>query len=93
MRKGQPMATEFLREKLNALNNLIAQESMQIFQHELLVEAAGKSTGDAQVDEQVMKPNATNAKGVILASSRRLAVYKAKHAELTKELDSAKAEK
>lgn len=85
------MRTEHLREKINALTNWIASEALQIFQHELLVEAASKTSGDKQVDEQ-MRTMAQNAKSVILASSRRLAVYKAKQAELEAELNAAQPE-
>lgn len=86
------MNTEHIREKLNALTNLIAAESLQIFQHELLVEAAAATTGDKQVDSQ-MRTQAQNSKSVILASQRRLVVYKAKQAELQKELDASEPDK
>lgn len=86
------MNTEHIREKLNALSNLIASEALQIFQHEMLIEAAAVSTGDKQVDTQ-MRTQAQNSKSVVLASQRRLAVYTARQAELQKELDASEPEK
>lgn len=82
------MATEHIREKLNALANWIANEDVQIMQHELLVEAAQGTTGDKQVDEE-MRNMAQNSKTVILASSKRLMVYKTKHAALQAELNAS----
>lgn len=81
------MATEFLREKINSLNNLILQEALQVFQHQLLIDATATSTGDPQIDAG-MKENARQANVVVTASSKRLGVYRAKLAELTAELNA-----
>ena len=45
--------TDHIREKMNALNNWIAGESLQIFQHELMIEASKGTTGDRQVDARL----------------------------------------
>lgn len=86
------MATENLREKLNALNNWIVSEDVQVFQHEMLIEAAKESTGDKQVDSQ-MKTMAQNAKSVCLASGMRLKVYRKNLSALEKELEKEEAAK
>jgi hypothetical protein len=82
------MATEFLREKINALRNMVQNEALQLFQHELIVEAAVESTGDAQVD-QSMRAQADNSKAAILAAKRRLSVYEPKLKEFEAELQDS----
>lgn len=82
------MATEFLREKINALRNMVQNEALQLFQHELIVEAAAESTGDAQVD-QSMSAQADNSKAAILAARRRLSVYEPKLKEFEAELQDS----
>lgn len=82
------MATEFLREKINLLRQNVQNESLQVFQHELLIEAASVSTGDKQVD-QALQAQAENAKTVVMGSLRRLSTYQPKLDELEKELSEA----
>ena len=84
------MATENLREKINVLNNMIQADDLQSFQTQLQIDAAKTTSGDAQVD-QAMKAQAENAKAQILACARRLETYRAKHAELSAELNSTNA--
>ena len=79
------MATDHLREKLNTLTQLIQNEELQIFQHEMLVEAAATSTGDKQVD-QVLQGQAQNSKTAIIGAAARTRIYKAKRAALEAEL-------
>lgn len=83
------MATENLREKINMLTNMIQAEDLQVFQSQMIVDAATETTGDTQVD-QAMVGNATNSKAQILAGTRRLETYRAKLAELTAELNVTK---
>ncbi len=82
------MGTENLREKINMLVNMIQADDLQMFQAQMQVDAAGESTGDAQVD-QALAGQATNAKAQILACTRRLATYRAKLVELNTELNLA----
>lgn len=84
------MATEFLREKINTLSNMIQAEALQMFQHQMQVDIMSKSTGDVAVDSQ-LAGQASNSKAQILAHSRRLGVYRSKHAELTSELEAQTA--
>lgn len=79
------MTTEFLREKINILNNMIQQVVLEQFQLNLLVKVAAASTGDAQVDQN-LQASATNAKAQLLACERRLAVYREELAPLNVEL-------
>lgn len=79
------MATSNLREKINMLTNMIQAEDLQIFQAQIIVDSALKSTGDVQVD-QAMQANATNSKAQVLASARRRAHCEELLAELTAEL-------
>lgn len=69
------MATEFLREKINTVAQLIQQAELERFQLDLAVQVAAISTGDAQVDQN-MQSMATNAKAQLLACNRRLATYR-----------------
>ncbi len=82
------MATEFLRERINMIVQLTQAEVLNIEQHELLIKASEKGSGDAQVD-RVMVGNAQNARAVVLASQRRLQTYKDRLDELTKELKTS----
>lgn len=82
------MTTEFLREKINVLNNNIQAEAMQQFQSQLMVDVAAKTTGDTQVD-QALKAQADNAKAQLLACTRRLETYREKLTELNAELNAA----
>lgn len=79
------MATEFLREKINVLNNMIQQAALEQFQLSLVVKIASSSTGDAQIDQN-LQAAATNAKAQITACERRLAVYREELAPLNVEL-------
>ena len=81
-------ATQHIREKINTLNNLILNEDVQCFTQQLVVDAAAKSTGDAQVDQQ-MQAAAQNAKAVVLASQRRLQTFQDSLTVLQAELDAA----
>jgi hypothetical protein len=81
------MATEFLREKINILRNNVQAEALQIFQHQLLVDAAAATTGDKQVD-QAMSAQAEQSRTVIMGSKRRLDTYLPKLGELEAELAS-----
>ncbi len=83
------MTTENLREKINMLTNMIQADDLQAFQAQMQVDAAGTSSGDAQVD-QALAGQATNAKAQILACTRRLETYRAKLAELNAELSPGK---
>ena len=82
--------TEFLREKINTLNQMILQQVLEIFQHQLQVDVAEKSTGDAQVD-QSMKSVAQNSAAIVLAGNTRLALYRERLAQLQAELDATGA--
>ena len=84
------MATLYLREKINLLNNMIQAEDLQAYQNQLLVDAANKPSGDAQVD-QSMKSNASNLRAALLASSVRLEHYRSELAKLTAELEGTTA--
>ena len=79
------MSTEFLREKINILNGMIQQTTLEQFQLDLVVKIASSTTGDAQIDQN-MQANATNAKAQIAACERRLAVYREELAPLNAEL-------
>ena len=79
------MATDYLREKINILNNLIQQSALERFQLSLIIKAASSSAGDAQVDQN-LQAAATNAKAQLLACERRLAVYTEELAPLNAEL-------
>ncbi len=83
------MGTENLREKINMLNNMIQADDLQMFQAQMQVDATLKSSGDAQVD-QAMKAQADNCKAQIMACARRLETYRAKHAELSAEMNTPK---
>jgi uncharacterized membrane protein len=80
--------TEFIREKINVLNSLIQQFSLESYQNSLLLRDIEKSTGDPAVDQQ-MEALASNAKGVVLAMTRRIEVRKAELAELTQEFEAS----
>lgn len=82
------MATEHLREKINVLNNMIQADDLQAFQAQLIIDAALKSSGDAQVDA-AMKNSASNARAQLLACNCRLETYRKRLSELTAELDTA----
>jgi hypothetical protein len=82
------MGTDNLREKINMLNNMIQADDLQSFQAQMQVDAALKTSGDAQVD-QALKAQAENAKAQILACARRLETYRAKLVELNAELAPA----
>lgn len=79
------MATDYLREKINILNNMIQQAVLEQFQLNLLIKIAADTTGDGQVDQN-LQASATNAKAQMLACERRLAVYRAEIAPLNAEL-------
>lgn len=79
------MTTTNLREKINMLTNMIQAEDLQIFQAQIIVDSAAKSTGDAQVD-QAMQANANNSKAQVLASTRRMAHCQEVLTALTAEL-------
>lgn len=79
------MATDYLREKINILNNMIQQAALEQFQLNLLIKVASVTAGDAQVDQQ-LQASATNAKAQLLACERRLAVYREELAPLNIEL-------
>lgn len=79
------MATDYLREKINILNNMIQQAVLEQFQLNLLVKIAADTTGDAQVDQN-LQAAATNAKAQLLSCERRLAVYREELAPLNAEL-------
>lgn len=79
------MGTEFLREKINILNGMIQQTTLEQFQLNLLIKVAADTTGDAQVDQN-LQAAATNAKAQLLSCERRLAVYRAEIAPLNAEL-------
>ena len=84
------MSTEFLREKINVLTQLDQQAALEAFQHELVVQIAADTTGDAQVDAN-MASNAQNSKAVLLACARRRTVYRAQLQALNAELGAAAA--
>ena len=79
------MATDYLREKINILNNMIQQAALEQFQLNLLIKVASVTAGDAQVDQQ-LQASATNAKAQLLECERRLAVYREELAPLNIEL-------
>lgn len=81
------MSTEFLREKINVLNNMVQQAVLEQFQLQIAIEVASQSTGDAQIDANLLAA-ATNAKGQLLACERRLVVCRARLIELQTELDA-----
>lgn len=80
------MATEFLREKINILNGMIQQTTLEQFQLALIVKLAASTTGDAQIDQN-LQASATNAKAQLLACERRLTVYREEIAPLNTELE------
>ena len=84
------MATEFLREKINSLNQLVLNEAISVFQQQLQVDAAAKPTGDVQVDQN-LRALAQNAKAVILAGNARLVTYRATLSTLQAEQDAIDA--
>lgn len=87
------MATEFLREKINALGNWVLNEEIQRFQHQLLVDAAATSTGDQQIDKTI-RDQANNARAVVMASEHRLKLYRVNLSTLNSELEEVqKADK
>jgi hypothetical protein len=69
------MATEFLREKINTLNAMVQQFSLEQYQNSLLIRDAEETTGDAAVDHQ-MATMAENAKVVVAMMQRRRDVRK-----------------
>ncbi len=79
------MATEYLREKINTLNNLLQQFSLEQYQNQLIVDDASVSSGDLQIDQQ-MAAMAQNAKGVVQTCQRRIDVRKAELTKLNAEL-------
>lgn len=79
------MGTEFLREKINMLNGLIQQSTLESFQLSLVIKAAAGTSGDAQIDQNLAAA-ATNARAQLLASERRLAVYREELGPLNDEL-------
>lgn len=79
------MSTEFLREKINILNGMLQQTSLEQFQLDLVVKLAAAPTGDAQVDQN-LQAAATNAKAQLVSCVRRLAVYREELAPLVAEL-------
>jgi uncharacterized protein (UPF0216 family) len=79
------MATEFLREKINVLNNMIQQTALEHFQVSLVIKIAATSTGDAQIDQN-FHAAASNAKTQMMACERRLEVYRQELAQLSAEL-------
>lgn len=81
------MPTEFLREKINTVAQLIQQTELERFQFDLTVQVAAVSTGDAQVDQN-MQSMATNAKAQLLACNRRLATYRPVLESLNAELSA-----
>lgn len=85
------MTTNYLREKIATLNNLIQSEELNLFQYELVVEDADVKTGDAELDKQ-MGGQAANAKTAMKAIQRRLDVRTAKLQALQQEFDAQQAE-
>ncbi len=79
------MSTEYLREKINILNGMIQQTTLEQFQLDLVVKIAASSTGDAQVDQN-LQASATNAKAQLASCARRLDVYRDELAPLVAEL-------
>lgn len=82
---GDIMSTTNLRQKINALENMIQADDIQMFQAELIVAASETSTGDPQVD-QAMKANAMNASAQAMQCKARLAVYRGKLIDLQAEM-------
>lgn len=83
--------TDFLRDKINLLEQQIQQDEQQKFAHELIVADAAVSTGDKEIDKQFAQ-QAANAKAVVKACEHRLKLRRAKLAELQKELEAQNAE-
>lgn len=78
------MATEYLRNKLDTVEALIAQEEVAAFQHSLIVADAETSTGDDEVDAG-LRAQATNSRKQLIAAQRRLETRKKVREELRAE--------
>lgn len=67
--------TSNINEKINQLNQWLVQADMEMFAYDTQVRLSAESAGDAQVDAQ-FKMAADNAKVGMLATQRKIAVYK-----------------
>jgi hypothetical protein len=79
--------TEFAKEKLNILNNLIMQAATEQFQLQLIAKAANKTTGSQQADDMLIA-TANGTAAQLVVCERRLEVYRAEAAVLSAELGS-----
>ncbi len=79
------MTTDYLEQKLNMVENNIASRSVQKLEHEIVVRAAQRTTGDKTVDDQFMAPGAETSRKQILLLTRLIE-------EFTVERDSLKAQ-
>lgn len=76
---------EFLREKIDSLDAMIRQFSLEKFQNEMLVKDAEEPVGDPGVDHQ-LQAMAENAAAQVLIAQRRIAVRNAEKILLNAEL-------
>ena len=66
---------ELKEQKISMLNNLIANETLQIFQHQMFIDAADAGTTGNDTADQAIQRQAVNARAVVAACGRRLDVY------------------
>jgi hypothetical protein len=78
------MPTEYLSDKIRVVKSLILQYSLEMYQHELLVEDAKETAGDSAVDDQ-LAAQAETSRAIVLSMARRLAVRRAELAKLEAE--------
>lgn len=79
---------QFLREKLNTIEDLIRQEELAKFQQNIVVLHAQTKTGDAALDRQ-FEALANNAKTAIKGAEHRLKTLERQRALLQQELNGA----
>lgn len=81
------MATDYIRAKIDQLKAQLANESVNLFNHELIIEDAQVPIGDPQADDE-MKAAAARAVITAAAIRRRIDVRQKRLAELLAEQDA-----
>jgi hypothetical protein len=82
---------EFTREKINCLDQLIQQEALAAFQHQLAIDDAATATGDPAIDAQ-FKATAANARAALRMAEHRLQSRRAVREALLKQLNATPSE-
>lgn len=77
--------TEFLEDKINILNRMIHQASLDMFQQQLIIKVAEESTGNELVDTN-LQMSAESAAVQVLAYTHKINIYRDELAPLVAEL-------